>query len=217
MILYIITDSPANARGTGFYSTKLVLEDLSGDVCLTVRYDQLSRELLADLHPWAICHSGGGAEFSEYDILQHPVYRWLVTEYDVPQIGFCGGHQLIALQFGAVVDHIGPLGADEPDPSGYHPGMSKEWGMYPVRIVVADPLFDNLGEVIRVQEYHMDEVKVLAPELQLLASSARCHVQAFKHRTRMIYGTQFHPEQANEVYPDGKQVLLNFFRIARGG
>ena len=93
--------------------------------------------------------------------------------------------------------------------------MSKEWGVYPVRIVRADPLFDELGEVIRVQEYHMDEVKTLGPELLLLASSARCQVQAFKHCTKPIYGTQFHPEQSPESYPDGKQVLKNFFRIAR--
>ena len=216
MILFIITDSPANANGAGFYHTRLRLEQLAGDVCLELRYNQLSRELLNAVRPWAICHSGGGAIFSEYDILRHEPYRWVITEYDAPQIGFCGGHQLIALQFGATVDHIGPVRDDEVDANpGYHAGLFKEWGVYPVRIVRADPLFDGLGGTIRVQEYHMDEVKELGPELTLLASSARCRVQAFKHRRKPIYGTQFHPEQSPDSYPDGVQLLRNFFRIAR--
>ncbi len=215
MIIFIITDSPANAHSSGYYDTKRTLEELSGDVCLLVRYNQLSEELLARVQPWAICHSGGGAIFSEYDILQHPVYRRVITEYDVAQIGFCGGHQLMALHFGSTVDHIGPVGDDEPDASNYHPGMFKEWGIYPVRLVQPDPLFDGLGPVIRVQEYHMDEVKELGPELQLLASSARCRVQAFKHRSRPIYGTQFHPERSPEAYPDGTQILKNFFCVAK--
>jgi GMP synthase (glutamine-hydrolysing) len=111
---------------------------------------------------------------------------------------------------------MGPVTDDEPDHNpGYHPGLYKEWGMYPVRIVADDPLFAGLGPVIRVPEYHMDEVKVLAPELVLLASSARCRVQAYRHRDKPLYGTQFHPEKTEEAYPDGKRVLENFFGIAR--
>lgn len=216
MILFIITDSPANARGGGFWGTKHTLEDLAGDLCVVLRYNQLSRDLLERLRPWAICHSGGSAVYSEYDILQHPPYRWVVTEYDAPQIGFCGGHQLIAHQFGSTLDRMGPAREDEPDLSpGYHAGLYKEWGIFPVRVVRPDPLFEGLGDVIRVQEYHVDEVKNLGPDLVLLASSARCRVQAFKHRGKPIYGTQFHPEQSPESYPDGRRVLTNFFGIAR--
>ena len=87
--------------------------------------------------------------------------------------------------------------------------------MYAVRIVQRDPLFDGLGEVIRVQEHHMDEVKELAGDLRLLASSEDCRVQAFVHRLRPVYGVQFHPEAASESYPDGFQVLRNFFCLAR--
>ena len=103
----------------------------------------------------------------------------------------------------------------EADPTSYHPGYFKEWGVYPVRIVKADPLFRGLGKLIRVQEYHYWEVKRLGPELQLLASSQHCQVQAFRHRTKPIYGTQFHPEAFSEAYRDGATVLQNFFAVAR--
>ncbi len=216
MILYIITDSPANARGASFWTHKHVLEELADDACVVLRYNQLSRELLDRVGPWAICHSGGGAVFSEYDVLQHPEYRRVVTEHDAPQIGFCGGHQLIARHFGSTVSPMGPLREDEADHNpAYHAGLYKESGVYPVRIAVPDPLFDGLGDVIRVHQSHKDEVKELGPDLLLLASSARCRVQAFKHRTKPIYGTQFHPEQSPEAYPDGRRVLANFFRLAR--
>ncbi len=132
MILFIITDSPANARGGGFWTMKHTLEDLAGDVCVPLRYDQLTRERVAALKPWAICHSGGSAIFSEYDILQHPLYRWLVTAYDAPQIGFCGGHQLIAALFGGTLAHMGRVKPGEADHNpGYHAGFFKEWGVYP--------------------------------------------------------------------------------------
>ena len=35
-----------------------------------------------------------------------------------------------------------------------------------------------------------------------------------KHRDRVLYGTQFHPEAWQEEYPHGRQILLNFFRLA---
>jgi GMP synthase (glutamine-hydrolysing) len=134
----------------------------------------------------------------------------------VPQIGFCGGFQLIARLFGSTLGHIGTLREDDPDHSGtYHAGLFKEWGVYPVRVLRPDPLFAGLGGTIRVLEAHMDEVKDLAPDLVLLASSERCRVQAFRHRTKPIYGTQFHPEMSPEAFPDGRKVLENFFRIAR--
>jgi len=70
-------------------------------------------------------------------------------------------------------------------------------------------------DVLRVPEYHMDEVKELPDCLRLLASTKDCRVQAYVHVSKPIYGTQFHPEQAMESYPDGFQVLRNFFALAR--
>lgn len=165
--------------------------------------------------PWAVCHSGSSTDYKAYDVLTAKEYRQAVRECPVPQIGFCGGHQIIARFFGSTLGPIRRLRPDEPDPCGYHPGQFKEWGVYPVRVLKADPLLAGLGKVIRVQEYHYWEVKRLGRDLVLLASSRNCRVQAFRHRDQAIYGTQFHPEQASENYPDGTRILENFFRLAR--
>lgn len=215
MILYIITDTKENARGAGFYHISLALEEAAEDQCLLLHYRHVTPDLVARLQPWAICHSGGSAFFDEYDVLQCEPYLQVIREYPVAQIGFCGGHQLIAHTFGSTLGHMRRLREDEPDPSSYGGGWYKEWGVYPVRVVHPDPLFAGLGEVIRVQEYHMDEVKELSLDLRLLASADSCRVQAYVHTRLPIYGTQFHPEQSPEGYPDGKQVLRNFFRLAR--
>lgn len=216
MFMFVVTDSAENSRSPGFYTTKVALEDLADDCCIILRYDQIDLDLLAKLEPWAILHSGSSATYDTYDVLERESYRRVITQSQVAQLGLCGGHQIIAKQFGSTLGHMRRVQDEEPDLSpGYHAGWYKEWGVYPVRIVERDPIFDGLGDTIRVQEYHMDEVKELASDLRLLASSRDCRVQAFVHRLKPIYGTQFHPESASEQYPDGFQILRNFFRIAR--
>lgn len=217
MIWYIVSDSEANYRSSSdFYRTKFTLERFSGDICLVIHYSQVSMELLHKYSPWAICHSGGSALYSEYDVLENDTYKTLVTEAMVPQIGFCGGHQIISAFFGSEIGPMRQLEENEPDHCPeYQPGMFKEWGVYPVRIVKRDPVFEGLPNAIRVFEYHFWEVKKLSDELVLLASSDNCKVQAFVHKTKPIYGTQFHPEASNEAYPDGFKILQNFFNIAR--
>jgi GMP synthase-like glutamine amidotransferase len=217
MIVYIIADKGDGARRHGGYqSHKVTLEDVSEDVCLVLHYTQVSLARLADLRPWAVCHSGSSTDFSEYDVLEHPGYQGVIREWDGPQIGFCGGHQIMAHSFGSVVARMGKVRPGEADHNpGYRCGYYKQWGVYPVTIVQRDPLFKGMGRTIRVQEYHSDEVKKLGPDLVLLASSARCRVQVFRHRCKPLYGTQFHPEQSPEAYPDGRRVLRNFFALAR--
>ncbi len=217
MIVYVITDKGETARrGGGFQNHKVTLEDLSGDVCLVLHYTQARLSLLADLRPWAVCHSGGGAEYKDYDVLRRRNYQRVIREWQGAQIGFCGGHQIVAHSFGSTLGHMGKVKSREADHNpGYHAGLYKEWGVYPITVVRSDPIFNGLGKTLRMQEYHMDEVKRLGRDLVLLASSARCRVQVFKHRAKPIYGTQFHPEQSPESSPDGRKLLENFFRIAR--
>lgn len=218
MILYVITDTAARYRkdsGAGWFRISRLLEKLSGAPCLMLHYKQISIDLLAAIRPWAICHSGNTTDFSEYDVLENKKYRQVILDYNAAQIGFCGGHQIMAYFFGSTLGPMRRLKPNEPDISPYSPGYFKEWGIYPVRIVAKDPLFAGCGNIIRVQEYHRDEVKKLGAPLKLLASSAECRVQAFRHREKPLYGTQFHPEQSPKNFPAGLKILKNFFRIAK--
>ena len=93
--------------------------------------------------------------------------------------------------------------------------MLKEWGIKKIRILKPDPLFKGFKDEIAVPEYHYWEIKELPKEFEILASTDECRIQTIRNRWHLIYGTQFHPEAYDEIYPDGKIILKNFFKIAR--
>lgn len=137
-------------------------------------------------------------------------------------MAICGSHQLIGCMYNLDLHSVSKLRDEpmrklrpgEPDLADYHPGYFKEYGFYPVDIIRDDPIFEGLPNPFIVREAHYCEVKALPNDFELLASTDECHVQAMKHKSRMIYGTQFHPEAYTETYQHGKVVLENFFRMA---
>lgn len=216
MIAYIVTETREKYNDMDCHAIKHDLEKLSGDLCLVMHFSQATRELIEEIAPWAICHSGGGTPHTDYDVLQRGEYTWLITQSGVPQIGFCGGHQIIAEMFGCDVGIMRELGPDEADYNpGYYPGTFKESGVWPVEIVAEDPLFEGLTSPVRVREAHRSEIKQLPEGFRLLASSRDCRIQAMVHEEMPLYGTQFHPESRMEHYPDGHRIVANFFSIAR--
>jgi GMP synthase (glutamine-hydrolysing) len=49
---------------------------------------------------------------------------------------------------------------------------------------------------------------------KLLAESASCPVEAVKHKTKLLFGVQFHPERTtirNETHPEGAKIIENFY------
>lgn len=216
MIVFCVTDTDEKYRANNYIKHKLAMEAAADDFCLLMHYTQLTRAALRAVRPWAVVHSGTGTPFKCYDIRQTPAYRQIMTQAPVPQLGICGGLQLMAEFFGSKLGPMRRLRADDADHNpAYHPGEFKEWGVYPVRVVAPDPVFAGLGGMFRVQQFHRSEVKRLAPCLRLLASSSDCAVQAVVHRQKPLYGFQFHPEEASDNYPDGRVLLRNFFHIAR--
>lgn len=215
MILYIITNTPELYRSSyKWVEARQHLEECSEDGCIVLHYSQVTLAILERIRPWAICHSGGSSASKDM-----PASYWeIIRHWPGPQIGFCAGHQFIAQAFGSKLKRMRKLRPDELDPAGClstRPRQFKEWGVYPVQILKPDPLFKDCKTLVYVQEFHFWEVTELSPDLQLLASSPTCHIQAFKHQQKCIYGTQFHPEISSKHYPDGKQIVKNFFQIAR--
>ncbi|MCL5800536.1 MAG: GMP synthase subunit A [Candidatus Thermoplasmatota archaeon] len=124
-----------------------------------------------------------------------------VSEYikklDVPVLGICVGAQFIALSYGGKVG----------------PGSTPEYGKTSVEVRDNEGILASLPTRITVWENHNDEVKSLPEEFILQASSATCHIQAFSHRSKPIFGLQFHPEVNDTEY--GETIFRNFVGICR--
>lgn len=100
-----------------------------------------------------------------------------VVGAEVPLLGICWGHQLLAQATGGEVDPMG--GAGE---LGYESISRLETG---------DPLFDGVDPSFAAFETHTDEVTTLPADATPLAETERA-LQAF--RIENAWGVQFHPE-----------------------
>lgn len=183
--------------------------------CKPVHYLDFSLDWLRANDIKAFFISGNTPDWVEYDWDEFKPLQQAVTSGAYPVMGFCGGHQLIGMTFGAACDALGPLAPGEPDPMPeYHPGMRKEKGYLPFQVHTPDhPLFEGFppgGPVI--MESHYWEVKALPAGFALLASTNWCRIQVMQHRELPIYSTQGHPEAYTETYPDGKRFIRNFAR-----
>lgn len=195
------------------YMTKLkgTVEKLTGLPYVPIHYTQLDGEDLNAGRTKAILIT-----MMDKGIAREHTERLLsmIRKTSIPTIGFCGGHQLIARAYGSQEALMRPLAPGEEDThASYHPGYYKEWCFMPVRIIRPDPLFNGFSENVTVREFHAFEVKQLPEEFELLASSDGCRIQAMRHKSKLIYGTQFHPEHFDAAHPDGEKILANFFEI----
>ncbi len=125
-----------------------------------------------------------------------------ILSCNIPYMGICGGHQIIG---GAHNVQLGAMGTDQ------NPVL--EYGYIPCAIVQKDPLFNGLPDNPVFMMGHRDELKDLPIDFELLASSAACKIQAIKHRRKIMYGVQFHPEYFDETHQDGYHLLSNFLRM----
>jgi len=120
-----------------------------------------------------------------------------VKELNIPILGICLGHQLIAKVFDGEVGK----------------GKVGEYAQVKVRIVEYNELFEGFPKEINVWASHMDEVKKMPTDFKLLAESDICKIEAMRHKVKPIYGVQWHPE----VYHSEKGIELykNFINICK--
>ena len=75
-------------------------------------------------------------------------------------------------------------------------------------------LFAGLPSPLRVGRYHsliVDEATI-SPELTITARTDGGVPMALQHRTRRLFGVQFHPESV--LTEQGRPLLANFLRLA---
>lgn len=110
-------------------------------------------------------------------------------EAEMPVLGICFGHQLLAYVCG------GSVSRDD---------KKEEYGTYLMELAPDaknDSLFSGLLNTFNAQCAHHDMVETMLPKAILLARSERCPVQAFRIG-KNVYGIQFHPERSKEDYEE---------------
>ena len=113
-----------------------------------------------------------------------------VEKNNIPLLGICYGHQLIAhLSGGKVV-----------------PGGRKEYGITEMSVDKKVGIFKALSDKESVWMSHGDNVANLPSGFEALAHSNNAPIAAY-HKGN-IYGIQFHPEVVHTVH--GKEILHNF-------
>jgi len=118
-----------------------------------------------------------------------PVY----LDLDIPVLGICLGHQVMARELGGEVG--------EGDYGGYAD----------VTVDILDdedPLVGSLAPDTRVWASHADEVTRVPEGFERTAESDVCGVEAMSDADRNLYGVQWHPEVAHTE--EGEEVFENF-------
>ncbi len=139
----------------------------------------------------------GGAPSIAYEKQKLGNQSLYLEELNVPILGICVGAQLIA-------EHFGGRSSTAKFP---------EYGKTEIFVDDADELFKGLPDKFIAWESHNDEIKELGPELLPLAHSENCRYQAIKHKSRPIYGVQFHPEVQHTEY--GEDIFKNFLALVK--
>lgn len=115
-----------------------------------------------------------------------------------PLLGVCLGHQALGQVFGAEVIH-----SPEPRHGKCSQVRHNNQGV-----------FSGLPSPYRAMRYHslaLDR-RTLGPELEICAESDDDVIMGIRHKTRPLYGVQFHPESFMTEY--GKELMKNFLEGA---
>jgi GMP synthase (glutamine-hydrolysing) len=124
----------------------------------------------------------------------------LVRKAKFPVLGICYGHQIIGSAFDVPMRDLGQM------LRGYEK----------VSVVKKHPLFDGLPSELVVAESHRQELTKVPDGFHHLAQSTTSKVEAVVHRSKPIYGVQFHPERSNDEHPHGRMILQNLLKLIRG-
>jgi len=121
-----------------------------------------------------------------------------ILELNLPVLGLCYGHQLLAQLTKGKVE----------------PAACKEYGIAQVTVDKAIGVLEGLSGKEKVWMSHGDTVFAMPLGFEVLAHTKSCPVAAFRHKDKPIYGLQWHPEVIHTE--NGMRMLHNFiFEVCR--
>ena len=207
MLVYLV-DNTIDGHGDSPREIRAVLGRLiPGVEILTEPFHAVSLERVRTLKPSHIILSGQSHPWDNYSRESLAGVFDVIQRASQPILGVCGGHQQIALAYGA---EVGLMERVEPG-EGYQ-GAKRERGFFPVENT-GKGLFKGLPPTITVWHSHCDEVKQLPDGFRCTASNQTCAIQAMQQKGRRVYGVQFHPELFDDEHGEGRQVVENFLSL----
>ena len=158
------------------------------------RNDAIDVEALADLHPSHIIISPGPGSPDKDSGISNDVIR--ILGETTPILGVCLGQQCIGHVFGGNVIRAPRLMHGKVSLI-QHEGAG---------------IFAGLPNPFTATRYHSLIVEEPLPaELEATAYTAEGELMGVRHRTRPIFGVQFHPESILTEY--GHDLLRNFLKV----
>ena len=136
-----------------------------------------------------------GGKGNPYEPLNLTTNFVALMNFDVPTIGFCLGHEIIAAAYRGRIKKL----------DKYH--QKKEL----IRIIHDDPIFEGLGtteiSLVKRHSYHVSEI---SSDFIALAESDTTPNEIIRHSEKPIYGFQAHPEVSGE---SGLRMVKNFLKM----
>ena len=178
------------------FNVEQYLKEMTDDEVITVRNDAITIDDIKKMNPSKIIFSPGP---------KHPKDSGICLEIlnntdelgNIPILGICLGHQAIGMNFGGEIKRLeNPL----------H-GKTSEITVLSENSV----LFKNLPKKFKVMRYHSLYVDDIPEDLEVTAKSEDGVAMAVKHKSKNIFGIQFHPESIFTEY--GKNMIRNFLNI----
>ncbi|MFA3798705.1 anthranilate phosphoribosyltransferase [Leptotrichia hongkongensis] len=178
------------------FNVEQYLKEMTDDEVITVRNDAITIDDIKKMNPSKIIFSPGP---------KHPKDSGICLEIlnntdelgNIPILGICLGHQAIGMNFGGEIKRLeNPL----------H-GKTSEITVLSENSV----LFKNLPKKFKVMRYHSLYVDDIPKELEVTAKSEDGVAMAVEHKSKNIFGIQFHPESIFTEY--GKNMIRNFLNI----
>ncbi len=207
--MILLVDNTIEGVGASPREIRAALQRMEPDMrIVTEPFQNISPEFVKSLSPSHIVLSGQSHPWDRYSSQTLAGVFHVVRAARQPILGVCGGHQQMALAFGAPVDLIERIAPGE----GYE-GAFRERGYCEVELSSESPLFAGLPQKLTVWESHCDEVKQLPPDFIRTAGNQVSEIQAMQHTSLPLFAVQFHPELFDEEHPHGRMILNNFLKL----
>lgn len=163
-----------------------------GQEVVVLRNDEISIETIKQMNPTHLLISPGPGNPDSSGICLEVVQEFY---RDIPVLGVCLGHQIIAQAFGGVVKKASqPMHGKVSNISHDQKGI-----------------FKDLQSHISVTRYHSLIVDSPLPScLEVSATTEEGEIMALRHKQYKVEGVQFHPESI--LTDSGLLMMMNFFK-----